>query len=314
MRFLVLGAGGVGGYFGGRLAQNGADVTFLVRERRRDQLIKDGLRIESPMGDARFPVKAVMAAELAAEFDVILLTCKSYDLDSSIEAIAPGLKPGGVVLPLLNGLVHLDLLNARFGVPHVLGGIAKIAATLASDGVVKHLNDWRFITLGEQTGELSDRATVIAAAFPTDSVVANATATIVPEMWEKLVHLSTAAAMTCLMRASVGEIAATPDGTKLFLRLFDLATAIATANGCPPSDAFLSSYRRLFSNPTSGYTTSMLRDIQAGHRIEADHIVGFMLKKAREAGLDATLLEIAYTHLKVYEAQRVGGQEAPTRR
>lgn len=306
MKFLVLGAGGVGGYFGGRLAQNSADVTFLVRERRRDQLVKDGLRIESPMGDATIPVKTVLAADLKPVFDVILLTCKAYDLDSSIEAIAPGLTPDGVVLPLLNGLAHLDLLNARFGKPRVLGGIAKIASTLTSEGVVKHLNDWRFVTLGEQSGEISARATAIVAAFPTDSVAANATATILSEMWEKLVHLSTAAAMTCLMRASVGDIAATPDGTKLFLRLFDLAAAIATANGHPPGDAFLASFRRLFANPTSGYTTSMLRDIQAGNRIEADHIVGFMLSKAREAGLDATLLEIAYTHLKAYEGRRAG--------
>lgn len=306
MRFLVLGAGGVGGYFGGRLAQNGADVTFLVRERRRDQLVNDGLRIESPMGDVTIPVKTVLAADLKPEFDVILLTCKAYDLDSSIEAIAPGLKPDGVVLPLLNGLAHLDLLNARFGKPRVLGGIAKIASTLTAEGVVKHLNDWRFVTLGEQSGEISARAAAIVAAFPTDSVAANATATILSEMWEKLVHLSTAAAMTCLMRASVGDIAATPDGTKLFLRLFDLAAAIATANGHPPGDAFLASFRRLFANPTSGYTTSMLRDIQAGNRIEADHIVGFMLAKAREAGLDATLLEIAFTHLKAYGGRRAG--------
>ena len=304
MKFLVLGAGGVGGYFGGRLVQNGADVSFLVREKRRDQLTADGLRIESPMGDAVIRVKALLASDLTPEFDVILLTCKAYDLESAIEAIAPGLKPDGVVLPLLNGLAHIDILNDRFGRERVLGGIAKIASTLTADGVVKHLNDWRFVTVGEQTGVLSARAQAIAEAFPADSVVANATPTILSEMWEKLVHLSTAAAMTCLMRASVGEIAATPDGTKLFLKLFDLAAAIATANGHPPGDSFLAGFRRLFANPTSGYTTSMLRDLQAGNRIEADHIVGFMLNKAREARLDPTLFEIAFTHLKVYEARR----------
>ena len=304
MKFLVLGAGGVGGYFGGRLVQNGADVSFLVREKRRDQLTADGLRIESPMGDAVIRVKALLASDLTPEFDVILLTCKAYDLESAIEAIAPGLKPDGVVLPLLNGLAHIDILNDRFGRERVLGGIAKIASTLTADGVVKHLNDWRFVTVGEQTGVLSARAQAIAEAFPADSVVANATPTILSEMWEKLVHLSTAAAMTCLMRASVGEIAATPDGTKLFLKLFDLAAAIATANGHPPGDSFLAGFRRLFANPTSGYTTSMLRDLQAGNRIEADHIVGFMLNKAREARLDPTLFEIAFTHLQVYEARR----------
>ena len=304
MKFLVLGAGGVGGYFGGRLVQNGADVSFLVREKRRDQLTADGLRIESPMGDAVIRVKALLASDLTPEFDVILLTCKAYDLESAIEAIAPGLKPDGVVLPLLNGLAHIDILNDRFGRERVLGGIAKIASTLTADGVVKHLNDWRFVTVGEQTGVLSARAQAIAEAFPADSVVANATPTILSEMWEKLVHLSTAAAMTCLMRASVGEIAATPDGTKLVLKLVDLAAAIATAIGHPPGDSFLAGFRRLFANPTSGYTTSMLRDLQAGNRIEADHIVGFMLNKAREARLDPTLFEIAFTHLKVYEARR----------
>ena len=241
MKFLVLGAGGVGGYFGGRLAQAGADVTFLVRERRSEQLAQNGLVIESVYGNATLPVRSVLAADLTPDHDVVLLTCKAYDLDSAIDAIAPGLRPDGVVLPLLNGLAHIDRLNARFGQHRVLGGTAKIAATLSGEGVIRHLNDWRFITLGEQDGMISARASAIATAFPPQSVVAKVSGAILQEMWEKLVHLASAASMTCLMRASVGEIVRTPDGAAQFRALLDLNAAIAAASGHAPGADFLAS-------------------------------------------------------------------------
>ena len=126
MRILVLGAGGVGGYFGGRLAASGADVTFLVRERRAAQLAARGLVIESPLGDATVPSPqtVISAAPGGAPFDVVLLTCKAYDLASAIESIAPFVGPQSAVLPLLNGMAHLDALEARFGRARLLGGVA----------------------------------------------------------------------------------------------------------------------------------------------------------------------------------------------
>ena len=156
MRILSLGAGALGGYFGGRLAQAGADVSFLVRPGRQAQLAAQGLVIDSPFGGLRLPVKTLAAAEPG--FDLVLLTCKAYDLDSAITAIRPAMGPDTAVLPVLNGLAHIATLQREFGPERVLGGIAKIQATLTPDGTVKQLNDWRWLTFGEVDGTLSPRA------------------------------------------------------------------------------------------------------------------------------------------------------------
>lgn len=308
MRILIVGAGGVGGYFGGRLAQNGADVTFLVREKRRRQLESDGLRLESVYGNAVVRVASIMAEDLRPEYDLVVLACKAYDLASSVESAAPGLAADGCVVPLLNGIAHLRILNERFGPSRVLGGTAKIAVTLTPEGIVRHLNDWRSITVGEQRGAVTDRVRQLVDAFPAASVEARAVDNILQEMWSKLVHLATAAGMTCLMRASIGDIVRTRDGALLLRRMFDLAAEIATRSGYPPDEVFRANYRQLFSDPGSAYTTSMLRDIEAGKRTEADHIIGFLLDQAGALGLPAPLLEACYAHLQAYENRRAAGQ------
>ena len=310
-RILVLGAGGIGGYFGGRLAESGADVTFLVRDGRRKLLDEWGLRIESPFGDARLVVTTATAADIEPIYDAIILTCKAYDLDAAVAAIAPALAPTGYVLPLLNGIAHMDVLNRQFGADRVLGGTAKIQSALMPDGTIKQLNDWRTITFGEQSGEMTGRVTRLAAMFGTAKGVEVLAVPDMPQrMWEKLVHLTTAAAMTCLMRANVGEIVRTPDGRDILLDQLHTSAAIAAANGHKPSDVFMQAWERTFSQSDSLYATSMLRDIERGGRTEVDHILGFMLKKAREAGIACHTLQLAYTHIKAFEQRLAAGRVA----
>ncbi len=309
MKILVLGAGGIGGYFGGRLAETGADVTFLVREKRKSQLDRDGLSIASQYGNANIRVRAVLAQGLKPEYDCVLLTCKAYDLDSAMQAIAPAIGKDTFILPELNGIAHIERLNVRYGREHVLGGTAKIAVTLTPEGVVKHLNDWNYITFGEQGGAMSPRVCALAVLFDkSPAVKAKAVPDVMQEMWEKCVHLATAASMTCLMRAPVGDIVRTRFGATLMMQQLESSAAIARHNGHPPSDAFMQSYRELFSKSDSIYGTSMLRDIERGGPIEADHIIGFMVDKAKAAGADDTLFRIAYTHLKAYENRRAAGR------
>lgn len=309
MKILVLGAGGIGGYFGGRLAEAGADVTFLVREGRRDQLKQDGLRIESQFGNARLDVKTTIAKDLKPEYDIVLLTCKAYDLPTAVEAIRPGLAPSGAVLPLLNGIAHIERLNQAFGKERVLGGVAKIQVTLTPEGIVRQLNDWRFVTFGEQSGEMTGHVRTLLEKFKAArGVEAEAVPDIMQRMWEKIVHLSTAAAMTCLMRASVGEIVRTPEGRSIFMRLLDTVAEVAARNGHRPSEEFMASYRKIFSQADSEYTTSMLRDMERRGRTEGDHIIGFMLEKARAAGLDDSILLLAHTHIKAYEQRLAAGR------
>src|SRR4051812_10768055 len=250
MRILSLGAGAVGGYFGGRLVQRGADVTFLVRDARKAALAKNGLVIESAAcGDFKVPVHAVTKAELGREapFDVVILTCKAYDLEDAIASIAPAVSEGTSVLPLLNGMSHIDALNARFGSSRVWGGVAKIAATLTPEGVIKHLNDWRYLVIGEQSGAMTDKVVGFANLFDGKSARVDAVPDIMQEMWEKLVHLATAAGMTTLMRASIGEIVRAPGGGDLMLEMMDVNAKIAAAEGFPPSDKFLTEYTRIFT-------------------------------------------------------------------
>jgi 2-dehydropantoate 2-reductase len=304
MRIMALGAGAVGGYFAGRLAEAGADVTFLVREPRKQRLLDGGLTIRSRFGDWSGPVNAITAAEVSGPFDVLILTCKAYDLASAIDAIRPAVGPRTAILPLLNGLAHIEVLNAAFGRQCVLGGLAKIAVTLTPDGAIQHLNDWRYLTFGEQDGARSARVLALKAAFDRTTVLATVTVDVMQAMWEKIVHLTTAAGMTCLMRANVGEVVRADGGAQLLKRLLETNAEIAAAEGHRPSEAFMAEYRGVFSDSGSAYSASMLRDIERGGPIEADHILGYMLAKARAHGLDDTLHTIAYTHLKAYEERR----------
>ncbi|MBD0272913.1 MAG: ketopantoate reductase family protein [Acetobacteraceae bacterium] len=305
MRTLVLGAGALGGYFGGRLLEAGADVAFLVRPRRRAQLERDGLVIESPYGALRRPVPLLSPGEAAPGWDVVLLACKAYDLEDAVSAIRPAVDARTAVLPVLNGISHIETLRKAFGAERVLGGLAKIQATLAPDGTVRHLNDWRYLTFGEMDGRMSPRVQALAeAAAGAKGVVAAAVPDIAFRMWEKLVHLGTSAICTVLMRANVGEIARSPGGAAFMRRVLERNAAVAAAHGHPMRDAFIAEYRAVFSDPASAYSASILRDLEAGGRIESDHILGFLLDAARRAGVPEELHEAAFLHAKAYEQRR----------
>lgn len=309
MRVLVLGAGALGAYFGGRLVEAGtAEVGFLVRPARAAALARDGLRIESPFGAWQGAVATLTADQARPGWDVVLLACKAYDLDEAIAAIKPAVDARTAILPVLNGIAHLDALDAAFGSAQVLGGLARIQATLAPDGTVRQLNDWRWLTFGERDGAASARTQAIEAAFaPARGVEARAVPDIMARMWEKLVHLGTAAAGTVLMRANIGEIVRA-GGAGLLHRLLERNAAVAAARGFPMREAFLAEFRALFSDPASAYSTSMLRDLEAGGRIEAEHILGWLLQAAREASIADELHEAALLHARAYGERREAGR------
>ena len=200
MRTLVVGAGGVGGYFGGRLLEAKRDVTFLVRAKRAEQLAKTGLVIRSPHGDVTLPSPpAVQTSELRAPFDLVLLSCKAYDLESAIESFAPGVGPQTAILPLLNGMRHIEVLESRFGSNAVLGGLCLISAALDAEGRIEHFNDLHAVTFGERSGERTARAEAILAEFTTAKFKTTLTDTIVAEMWEKWIFVATLAGISYLM-------------------------------------------------------------------------------------------------------------------
>ncbi len=305
MRILVVGAGAIGGYFGGRLLQAGCDVTFLVRPRRAAELASAGLVIRSPAGDVTLPNPATVQADTLKEhFDVVLLSCKAYDLDDAIASFAPAIGPQTAIIPLLNGMRHLDVLDARFGRDHVLGGLCAIAATLNEKREVVQLQPMQSLAFGERAGGVSERVRAIFELFKRGNFNAAASEQILQEMWEKWVFLASLAASTTLMRAPVGVILGAPGGKEFLLGMLDECSAVAAAAGFPPAGPFFQRVSGMLTTEGSPMTASMFRDLKAGLPVEADHVIGDLVARADTAKVPVPKLRIAYTQLKVYEAQR----------
>jgi 2-dehydropantoate 2-reductase len=305
MRILVVGAGAIGGYFGGRMLQAGADVTFLVRPKRAAELAAAGLVIKSPLGDVTLKnPAAVQADKLTEKFDVVLLSCKAFDLDDAVISFAPAVGPNTAIVPLLNGMKHLDVLDAKFGRGRVLGGLCAIAVTLNEKREVVHLQPLQSLTFGERDGKLSDRVRAIAEVFAAGNFGSKVSEEIILEMWEKWVFLASLAACTCLMRTSVGNILASPGGEDFVLGMLDESSAVAAAEGHAPRAAFLERTRGMLTAEGSQMTASMFRDIKAGAPVEADHVIGDLVARADAAKVPVPKLRTAYTHLKAYEKTR----------
>jgi 2-dehydropantoate 2-reductase len=305
MRILVVGAGAIGGYFGGRLLEAGRDVTFLVRPRRAAELASAGLVIKSPNGDVALKnPPAVQADKLDKNFDVVLLSCKAYDLDDAIKSFAPAVGAQTAIVPLLNGMLHLDRLDTAFGRDRVLGGLCAIVVTLSDKREVLQLQPTQSLNFGERDGSMSDRVRAIADAFASGKFGSVASENVIQEMWEKWVFLASVAASNCLMRAPVGTILAAPGGKDFLLGMLDECSAVAAAEGFAPRAPFLERTRGVFTMEGSPMTASMFRDIKVGAPVEADHVIGDLIARGEAAKVPVPRLRTAYTHLKAYEKQR----------
>jgi 2-dehydropantoate 2-reductase len=304
MRVLVVGAGAIGGYFGGRMLQAGRDITFLVRPKRASELASAGLVIKSPNGDVTLKNPATVQADsIKDKFDVVLLSCKAYDLDDAIKSFAPAVGPQTSIIPMLNGMLHLNTLDEKFGRDRVLGGLCAIAVTLNDKREVVHLQPMQSLGFGERDGKKSDRIGAIAEVF---SAVNGAAPSehVMQDMWEKWVFLASIAASTSLMRAPIGAIVASPGGTDFLLGILDECTAVAKAAGHEPTGPFFQRVKGNLTAEGSPLTASMFRDIKAGGKVEADHVIGDMIARADAAKIPTPKLRTAYTHLKAYEKVR----------
>jgi 2-dehydropantoate 2-reductase len=301
MRMLVVGAGSTGGYFGGRLAQAGRDVTFLVRPARAAQLQADGLQIRSPHGDFTLKPQFLTATQTISPFEIVLLAVKAYSLDAALEDLAAAVGPSTMILPLLNGMKHVERLRARFGEQALVGCACKVATFLDAQGRIVQLSALQQILYGEMDGSMSPRMEQLDAFMQGAGFDARLSTTIAGEMWEKWVFLATLGSATCLMRGNIGEIRAAPDGLSLVLGILDEVAAIARTAGVAPRETFLAEVRAALTASGSALTSSMYRDLQRGGRIEADQIVGDLLLRGRQSGIATPLLSAVYTHLMVYQ-------------
>lgn len=301
MRILILGAGAIGGYFGARLVESGADVGFLVRPARAAKLAANGLHVHGSRGDFARPVRAL--TQIDGHYDLVLLSCKAYDLDAAIDAIRPAVGANTLVLPLLNGLRHLDALDRAFGAPRVLGGLCHISVTLDDDGSIRQFGSLERLTFGPRDAAQRIPANARDALLAIGPQVVES-ADILGAMWDKFAFIATLAGITCLMRGAVGEIVATTDGAALIHRLYEECTAIAARTGHAPDAAAVEAAHGILTAAGSPLKASMLRDLERGARTECEHILGDLRERAIGFGLDTPLLAAALAHLRVYEAAR----------
>ncbi|MBO9101093.1 MULTISPECIES: 2-dehydropantoate 2-reductase [unclassified Rhizobium] len=303
MRILVVGAGSIGGYFGGRLLEAGRDVTFLVRQHRAEKLATQGLVVKSSVGDLSVSNPAtVIAGNLKQHYDLVLLSCKAYDLEQAITDFSPAVGPSTRILPLLNGMRHMEMLDNRFGSGRVLGGLCMIATSLNSDGEIVHTGRLQSLTLGARDPQNEGFAGEVEKTFSGADFEVIRSNLIVQEMWEKWVFIATNAGLTTLMRAPIGDIVEA-GGNDVAEALLDECNAISNACGYPVRPEVLKRFRKMFTAAGSPMTASLFRDLEGGGKIEADHIIGDMLGRASDVA-SASVLRIAFLHMRAYEARR----------
>jgi 2-dehydropantoate 2-reductase len=304
MRILVVGAGAVGGYFGGRLAEANRDVTFLVRAKRAEQINGGGLQIVSPHGNLTVHPKTVTADRITGSYDIILLSVKSYALADAMNDFRAAVGPETMVLPVLNGMHHMDLLVSRFGEHAVLGGVCMVAAEIDQEGRIEQLADFQSLTYGELDGHTTLRLqeldeTLRGAGF--DAVMSNQ---ILPAMWQKWVQLAAVGAITCLLRGNIGEIASIPGGAALSVSSLRECADIANGCGYPQAGTFLEQLTTELTAQGSQMTTSMYRDLTKGAPVEVDSILGDLLERGHKNGLTTPILEAAFVNLSIYQRGR----------
>jgi 2-dehydropantoate 2-reductase len=301
MRILVVGAGATGGYFGGRLAQAGRDVTFLVRDKRAAQLRTSGLQIISPHGDFTLAPKLVTANKLNQPFDAVLLTVKAYALEAALKDIAPAVGPDTMILPVLNGMKQVDAIKARFGSQALAGGICKIASRLDLQGRIVQMNQLQYLAYGEMNGDVTDRIRRLDKDMHGAGFDARLSPDIEREMWEKWLLLASLGAITCLARGNIGQVAAAPGGFEFAAGIFDEVASVISAVGRKPTETYLTETKAMMTQKGSPQTSSMYRDLQNGYPVEAEQIIGDLLDRARRAKIAAPLLSAAFVNLSVYQ-------------
>jgi 2-dehydropantoate 2-reductase len=315
VKILILGAGAVGGYFGARLHQSGADVTFLLREPRATKIKEEGLVVKSPKGDAVLPVKVVTKGSEGGPYDTVILACKAYDLDSAIDSIAPAVGANTTIVPMLNGHAQFAVLDKKFGAQKVAGGLARIGGMLGPNGEVMHSSPFAAVSFGERDGKPArESLKALDAACKKAGIDGGLSDNINQDLWDKWIMLTSLAAMCCTLRGTTGDIMAADEGGALMAETVDECRRVAAAEGFDPGDKGIANLKTFLTQGGSSFAASMLGDLEKGGAIEGRHVIGDMLGRARRFGIAAPNLRVAYAVVQAYEARRArDGLGKPTK-
>ncbi|MGF2614884.1 ketopantoate reductase family protein [Rossellomorea vietnamensis] len=301
MKILVVGAGAVGGYFGGRLAEKGEDVTFLVRENRRSQLEQTGLCIQSVHGNTDLKPKTIVSGDDPVAYDAIILSVKAYHLESAMDSIAPYVGGETMILPLLNGMSHVDKLVGRFGEQRVIGGLCFVESTLDSQGRVVQSSPIHDVVFGERTGGKTERILKLQETLSGTKANFTLSESIVQDMWHKYLFITTLSGVTSLFRAPIGPIRENKTGLSFIKNTLSETSAIMRKLGAPIADDVEAKQLEKLNSMGFEMKSSLQRDMEKKLPIEVDHLYGFLLNEAKKYDIPAETLQFIYANLKIYE-------------
>jgi 2-dehydropantoate 2-reductase len=301
MKILIVGAGATGGYLGIRLAAAGRDVTFLVREGRRAKIGAAGLKIRSPLGDVAITPNLITVDEIQAPYDVIILAVKAYQLEAALNDMRAAVGPQTMILPVLNGMGHMDRIARHFSPRNLLGCTLIVATTIGADSQIEQLQPRQEFAYGELDGPQSERIKAVDGLMQGAEIGARLSSDIVRDMWQKWIFLASLGALTCLMRGKIGQIAATPTGQDLGRALLGEVVGIVEKVGRAPGPEFLAAVGQQLTETGSSLASSMFRDLSAELPVEVEEIIGDLYRRGESAGLKSPVLQAAYTHLRVYQ-------------
>lgn len=303
MKILVVGAGAIGGYFGGRLLEKGEDVTFLVRSKRKEILERTGLNIESVHGDCRLNPKLVTKEEADSSYDVVLISTKSYQLSGAIEDVRPFVGEGTMILPLLNGISHIDQLVEAFGEKAVIGGLCFVESTLDGDGTIIQTSPINQLVYGERNGQQTERIKKLERAFSDTKAEFVLSGNINQDMWHKYMFITALSGITTVMESPIGPIRELETGQRTIAAFLAELEAVMSKLGAPIKEGIANDQLAKINAIGASMKSSMQRDTEKAQPIEADHLQGYLLEKAKEYRVETPILETLYTKLLLYSNQ-----------
>jgi 2-dehydropantoate 2-reductase len=298
MRIAVYGAGGVGGYFGGRLAQAGADVHLIARGAHLEALRTHGLRVRSVKGDFAVQLPATDDPADIGPCEHVLFCVKAFDTESAAARLGPLLGDATAVVSLQNGVDNEEKLARAVGQDHVMGGAAFIFAGMAEPGVILHTGGPTSITFGELDGQVSERAQRLLESCQQAGFGAELSASIKTVLWAKLAFICAQAGMTAAVRLPIGEIRTVDAAWAAFGRLVAEVAAVAEADGTPLPPAARQRALTMAQNVEPGSFSSLHDDLVAGRRMELEALHGLVVRRAAEHGVPVPMTEAVYAILK----------------
>ena len=300
MKIAAMGAGGVGGYFGARLQQAGHDVTFFARGRHLEAIRANGLKVESPHGDALLKVRVLEDPRAAGVADVVLFAVKLWDTEAAAEKLRPVVGPDTAIIPFQNGVESIARLRKVFPEKAVLGGSAYIATRVKAPGVIEHTGDMSRLQFGPVLPSQKEKAEAFLAACREAKINAEIPDDIVRANWEKFVFLVAVSSATAVARAPLGVVRSDPDLRWLFEQAMRETWRLGRARGVALADDFVEARMKFADGLHAGMKASLAHDLENRGRLEAPWLCGAVARMSAEAGLDAPVNRAVYAALKPY--------------